>query len=214
VKRRRSQQLNSQKKKKQRNSLTVFGLGNPFPKYKDTRHNVGFMVVDKLAKDLGVRFTHHSAYHAAHSDKFNMTLVKPMLYMNNSGIAVREFLQTSDKPDDFIVVYDDITLPLGRIRIREKGSDGGHQGMASIIYHLLTNNFPRLRVGIGKPMSDISATEYVLEKFSRLEKQILDKTIDNVCSALLMIKDQGIKMAMNQYNSISFTTEMDEEIKK
>ncbi len=194
--------------------MTVFGLGNPFSKYKDTRHNVGFMVVDRLAKDLAVRFKHHSAYHAAHSNKSNMTLVKPMLYMNNSGIAVREFLQTSDNPDNFIVVYDDIALPLGRIRIREKGSGGGHQGMASIIYHLQTNNFPRLRVGIGKPVSDIGATEYVLEKFSRPEKQILDKTIDNACSALLMIEEQGVKMAMNHYNSISFTTEMDEGIKK
>jgi len=193
---------NRRKKKKQRNNLIVFGLGNPLAKYKDTRHNIGFMVVDRLAKDLGLRFSHHEAYHVAHSITKNMILVKPMLYMNNSGIAVSEFLNKTALTEKFTVVFDDMALPLGKIRIREKGSDGGHQGMASIIYHLQTINFPRLRIGIGKPEPNISATDYVLEKFTHSEKSILDSTINDACSALMMIEAQGIKTAMSYYNSI------------
>lgn len=190
--------------------MIVFGLGNPLPKYKDTRHNVGFMVVDKLSKKLSVRFIHHEDYYAAQtkeSSKMNMTLIKPMLYMNNSGIAVSEYLQSKAQDYNFIVVCDDLALPLGKIRIREKGSDGGHKGLSSIIYHLATSNFPRLRIGIGQTPPEISATDYVLTKFREDEKSILNEVIDESCAALMLAEENGIKSAMNEYNPKNFGVE-------
>jgi PTH1 family peptidyl-tRNA hydrolase len=168
------------------------------------------MVVDRLGKKLSHRFSHRSHYHIAHADNFS--LVKPMMYMNNSGIVVAEYLQTVKSSEFFIVVCDDLALPLGKIRIREKGSDGGHNGLASIIYHLQTDNFPRMRIGIGQPSDDLSATEYVLANFLSEEEMILDKTLDISCSALLTIRDSGISTAMNKYNTKSF--EIESEVKQ
>jgi PTH1 family peptidyl-tRNA hydrolase len=193
--------------------LVIFGLGNPLLRYKETRHNVGFMVVDRLSKKLSIRFIHHSDYYIAHTKdtaKINITLIKPMLYMNNSGIVVSEYIQSiksSTESPFFIVVCDDLALPLGKIRIREKGSDGGHQGLASVIYHLQTINFPRLRIGIGQPPLEISATDYVLTKFSPEESPILDNVLEVSCTALTMIEKSGIKAAMNKYNPMNFTGE-------
>lgn len=187
--------------------MIIFGLGNPLPKYKETRHNVGFMVMDRLAKQLSLRFTRRSDYHIAQSGKLAMALIKPMLYMNNSGIVVSDYLQSTDASVSFIVVYDDMALPLGKIRIREKGSNGGHQGLASIIYHLQITNFPRLRIGIGQPSAGVSATDYVLAKFLPEEELILDKVIETSCSALMRVQESGIKAAMNQYNAIQFKIE-------
>jgi PTH1 family peptidyl-tRNA hydrolase len=160
------------------------------------------MVMDKLAKKLSLRFLHKSSYHIARKND-ELVLIKPMLYMNNSGNAVREYLQSSGHNRSFVVVYDDLALPLGKLRIREKGSDGGHKGLASIIYHSQTTNFPRLRIGIGRPSLDISATDYVLSKFSKEEKPVLEKVIETACQAIITIKDSGIKKAMNLYNALS-----------
>ncbi|MCX8014377.1 MAG: aminoacyl-tRNA hydrolase [candidate division WOR-3 bacterium] len=181
--------------------MIVFGLGNPLPRYRYTRHNVGFMVVDELSKKLSIRFRHYANYSIAQTNDKSMILIKPMLYMNNSGIVVADYLK--DKQMNFIIVCDDIALPLGKIRIREKGSDGGHQGLASIIYHLQTNNFPRMRIGVGKPPAEMSMSDYVLSKFSENEKIILDKTIELACSALIDIEHKGIKSAMSKYNAIN-----------
>jgi len=192
--------------------LIVFGLGNPLPKYKETRHNVGFMVVDILSKNFSMRFTHHANYYVAHTKdliKTNLALIKPMLYMNNSGMVVSDYLQSSNKHSDFIVVCDDLALPLGKMRIREKGSDGGHQGLASIIFHLQTTNFPRLRIGIGQPPVGISATDYVLTKFASAEKQVLNKVLDAACSALTIAQEYGIKAAMNKYNAVDFSGDIE-----
>ncbi|MEO0083259.1 MAG: aminoacyl-tRNA hydrolase [candidate division WOR-3 bacterium] len=181
--------------------MIIFGLGNLLPKYKDTRHNVGFMVLDELSKKLSIRFRYHSEYAVAQTKDQSWILIKPMLFMNNSGIVVADCLR--DGQSDFIVVCDDIALPLGKIRIREKGSDGGHQGLASIIYHLKTNNFPRMRIGIGKPPAEISVSDYVLSKFSKDEKIIITKTIELACAALIHIRNKGIKSAMSIYNALS-----------
>jgi PTH1 family peptidyl-tRNA hydrolase len=181
--------------------LTIFGLGNPLSNYKATRHNVGFMVVDRLAKELFLHFTHREQYHIAQS-KDGLNLIKPMLYMNNSGIVVSNYLSKSGMAQDFVVVYDDLALPLGKIRIREKGSDGGHQGLSSIIYYLKTIDFPRLRIGIGSPINGQSTTDYVLANFSKTEQPILNQILDYACEALFMIKNTGIKAAMNKYNPI------------
>jgi len=182
--------------------LIIFGLGNPLPKYRETRHNIGFMIVDKLAKKLSIRFSHKPSYHVARKG-VDYTLIKPMLYMNNSGIAAAEYLRTISSSQFFIVVCDDLALPLGKIRIREKGSDGGHNGLASIIYHFQTNNFPRLRIGIGLIQNGFTTTDYVLSKFSENEKPILEKVIETSCEALVRINETGIKSAMNKYNAMS-----------
>ncbi|MCX7785773.1 MAG: aminoacyl-tRNA hydrolase [candidate division WOR-3 bacterium] len=201
----RSQQPNRLKPQplKLKSKLIVFGLGNPTRKYKDTRHNVGFMVLDRLAQRYGLHFSHYTDYHVAQTktNQPQLILIKPMLYMNNSGIVIYEYLQKHN--DNFCVVCDDLALPLGKIRIRKKGSDGGHKGLASIIYYLQTTNFPRIRVGIGKPINT-TATEYVLTKFSPQEKVILNKVLEKTCDAIEMIESNGIELAMNKYNPISY----------
>lgn len=159
------------------------------------------MVADALAQKMGIKFVQGADYQWTKKmiGKKEFVIVKPLLYMNNSGIVAKEYL--AKKNDDFIVVCDDFALPLGRIRIRERGSDGGHRGLASIIYHLATNNFPRLRIGIGKPPASISSSEYVLTKFTPLEKRLLPKIIEYAAAALICVLEQGIKKAMNLYNA-------------
>lgn len=161
------------------------------------------MVIEKLAKKFSLKFSHQPAYHIARKDN-ELILIKPMLYMNNSGVVIAEYLQSCDDKQFFIVVCDDLALPLGKIRIRERGSDGGHKGLASITYYLQTNNFPRLRIGIGKPPSKISATDYVLSEFLKEEKSVLKKVIETACQSLMTIKELGVKKAMNIYNVLSF----------
>jgi len=187
--------------------LVFFGLGNTGKKYAQTRHNIGFMVADALAKVLKAppwSIASDSDYQWTKVQKAqlpasaSLVIVKPLLYMNNSGVVVKEYL--AKHPSDFIVLCDDFALPFGRIRIRERGSDGGHQGLASIIYHLQTNNFPRLRIGIGKPPTQISHREYVLTEFSREEKKLLPKIIEYSVAALLYLLENGIKKAMTLYN--------------
>jgi len=182
--------------------LVCFALGNPGRKYDLTRHNIGFVVADALAHKLGKKFKSDSDYQwfAQELNDKKLVVVKPLLYMNNSGIIVKEYL--IKKPDDFMVVCDDFALPLGRIRIRERGSEGGHQGLASIIYHLSTNNFPRLRIGIGTPPSEISHSEYVLSKFTAEEKGMLPTIIERSVETLLCLFESGIKKAMNIYNCL------------
>lgn len=181
--------------------MVFFALGNPGKKYALTRHNIGFLVADALAHKLGAKFKS-----AAGFQWFSKTIgekeimaIKPLLYMNNSGIIVKKYL--AKKPDDFVVVCDDFALPLGTIRIRERGSEGGHQGLASIIYHLVTNNFPRLRIGIGNPPPELSHSEYVLAKFSAEEKEVLPDIIERSVEALLCIFESGIRKAMTLYNA-------------
>jgi PTH1 family peptidyl-tRNA hydrolase len=180
--------------------LVCFALGNPGKKYVQTRHNIGFMVADALAQEFGTKFKSGNDYQwlSKEIDEKEIIIVKPLLYMNNSGIIVKEYL--AENQDDFIVVCDDFALPLGRIRIREHGSDGGQQGLASIIYHLATNNFPRLRIGIGTPSPELPHSEYVLSKFTNQEKKLLPETIQRSGEALICIFKFGIKKAMNLYN--------------
>lgn len=182
--------------------MVCFALGNPGKKYAQTRHNIGFMVADALAKRLNMKFESNSDYRwtqtflsAINKD---LVIVKPLLYMNNSGVVVKEYL--ARHPDDFIVVCDDFALPFGQLRFRERGSDGGHQGLASIIYYLQTNNFPRLRIGIGNPSAAILRREYVLTKFSNEERKQLPKVIDCAADALLYLLANGIKKAMSLFN--------------
>jgi len=177
--------------------MIFFGLGNPGRKYQLTRHNIGFLALDFLARVFHCRFRTFTDYAEAYSEKEGLFLVKPLLYMNNSGVVVKEYL--AKRPDSFLVICDDLSLPLGEIRFRKKGSDGGHQGLKNIIYHLNTERFPRLRIGIGEPVN-LSHTEYVLSEFNKEEKEKLPCLLEMISEALLLFLKEGIEKAMNRFN--------------
>jgi PTH1 family peptidyl-tRNA hydrolase len=160
----------------------VAGLGNPGKKYASTRHNIGFIVLDKFAEKYKLNFFpskkdyYKSEGSIVSSDFF---LIKPTTYMNLSGTAVLDFL--SENPidhQDLLVVFDDVNLPVGNIRLRKSGSDGGHNGIKSIIYHLQDDNFPRLRFGIGSDFLKGEMADYVLSKFNQEESIIIEEQID------------------------------------
>lgn len=182
--------------------MTIFGLGNPTTVYAKTRHNLGFMVLDTIAHRLRIRFHHLPGKFFARTQFAGtpLTLVKPLLYMNESGVAVREHL--TEEPDDFLVVVDDIALPFGRLRLRPRGSDGGHKGLASIIYHLGSNNFSRLRIGICLQTAvPGSLAEYVLSSFTPEETKLLPEILERAAAACLAVVTEGLDQAMNRFNT-------------
>ena len=180
--------------------MTIFGLGNPGERYARTRHNVGFMVVDTLARRLHARFRHLPERYVARKEHagHDLVLVKPLLYMNESGVVVKS--QLAAEPDDFLVVCDDLALPFGRLRLRPKGSDGGHKGLGSIIYHLGRNDFPRLRLGIDSPGPGKDGVDYVLEPFPPEQAEQLPEVLDRAADACLTLVAGGIELAMNRFN--------------
>jgi PTH1 family peptidyl-tRNA hydrolase len=180
--------------------LTIFGLGNPTRRYASTRHNVGFMVLDVLARRFRCHFRALSGREVAkkHFAGSELVLVKPLLYMNESGAAVRRQLQR--RPDELLVVCDDLALPFGRLRLKPGGSDGGHKGLGSVITCLGRSDFPRLRVGIGAPPEGSDAVEYVLEPFAKPESALLPEILDRAADACLATVTAGIESAMNRFN--------------
>ena len=180
----------------------VLGLGNPGRLYQKTRHNVGFMVVSRLARRMGLKFDKKFCSSRV-AEGEGVVLAKPYTYVNLSGKAAKALLQRfSLAPQDMLVICDDVALPLGRIRIRRKGSDGGHNGLRSIIKELGTEEFPRLRVGIGREgIKDL--VEYVLGEFERDEMEILEKVLEVAVDAVECILKEGIEEAMNKYNSLN-----------
>lgn len=180
--------------------MTIFGLGNPGTRYAQTRHNIGFMTLDTLARRLGVKFHHQPGRFLARARYADteLWLVKPLLYMNESGVVVKE--QLTNQPDEFLVVVDDLALPFGMLRLRPKGSDGGHKGLASIIYHLNRNDFPRLRIGIGAPQ-EMDAIQYVLSPFTPEETKLLPEILERAANACLSVVTDGLQKAMNRINA-------------
>ncbi|MCG0275838.1 MAG: aminoacyl-tRNA hydrolase [Thermosediminibacteraceae bacterium] len=180
----------------------IVGLGNPGKEYEDTRHNVGFMVVDKLAERLGIkvdRVKFKGLFGEGFFEGEKILLLKPMTYMNLSGQSVQDAVEFYKIPtENLVVIYDDMDLPLGRLRIRKKGSSGGHKGMESIIYHIASEGFPRIRVGIGRPKDDV--VDYVLGKFEPGEKKVIDAVIEAAAEAAVTIVQHGVEEAMNRYN--------------
>jgi PTH1 family peptidyl-tRNA hydrolase len=192
----------------------VVGLGNPGSEYEHTRHNVGFLVVDALCKKLKIRlrpgsgdyFIGFGRYHV-----YEVGLVKPTTYMNNSGIAVSDVVQRyGTVHENLLVVSDDANLPLGEIRLRESGSDGGHNGLASVIYHLLSNEFPRLRCGVGAPAPLVDASkeekkqqmiQFVLSPFEKEEIDKVSTMVERAAEAALCFISNGVVTAMNRFNS-------------
>ena len=180
--------------------IVIAGLGNPGMEYAKTRHNAGFEVVNTLAKRLDARFR---AFGNALVSETNLKgekliLVKPMTYMNNSGQAVRPVMRHfKAEPSDLVVVYDDMDLPAGRLRFRERGSAGGHRGMLSVIEYLGTSDFCRLRVGIGRGGS---AAVHVLSRFSAGETAVMKEACESAANALEDLVNQGPVYVMNRYN--------------
>ena len=182
----------------------VVGLGNPGKQYEETRHNVGWMVLDRLAERAG--WTGHARARDAAATVYgrynglDLMLVKPTTFMNLSGVAVRKVLARQRAPlSDMLVVVDDFDLPLGKIRLREQGSAGTHNGMRSIIGELGSQDFARLRVGIGQP-SD-AAIDHVLSRFTPAEKKILDTAIDAAADAVEDWAREGPSRAANKWNA-------------
>jgi PTH1 family peptidyl-tRNA hydrolase len=181
--------------------MIFFGLGNPGREYARTRHNFGFLVLDALARDFGVRFRKHRAWHDARIAVSGTacSLVKPTCFMNLSGEVVKDYLALH--PGEFTVVCDDLALPFGRLRIRTRGTDGGHNGLANIIHHLGSGNFPRLRMGIGAVPEGMDGADYVLSGFIEEERRLLPEVVEAGRDALVMVVEQGITAAMNHFNS-------------
>lgn len=181
----------------------VAGLGNPGREYEGTRHNVGFEVIDHLSRSLGIevsRIKFKGLMGDANIAGERVIFLKPSTFMNLSGISISEAASFYKIPvQNIIIVYDDISIDFGRIRIRPSGSDGGHNGMKSIIYQLGSDDFPRIRVGIGGP--DKNLVSYVLGRFKEEEVKSLPEIMDTASAAVLEIIQNGVQSAMNKYNS-------------
>lgn len=181
----------------------IVGLGNPGPQYANTRHNVGFLVADALAAKENEPFEHSKRW-SSDIARFGQGryLAKPQTFMNLSGEAVGTIAHFYRiEPAEILVIYDDIALPLGRLRIRPKGSAGGHNGMKSIIQHLGTEHFPRLRVGIGSTDNHGGMIDHVLGKFSKSERSELEKAVERAVLAVCHIRDHGLQDAMTLFNA-------------
>lgn len=182
----------------------IVGLGNPGQEYSATRHNVGFMVVDALAaawKAADWRHKHNALVAEYRTADETILLVKPQTYMNLSGTAVGELARWYKlTPEDVIVVYDDMDLPTGKLRLRMKGGTGGHRGMESLLVHLGQDTFPRVRVGIGRPPAGWQVVDYVLSRFTAEEQPLLEDAIARSTAAIECIVSQGVNKAMNRYN--------------
>ena len=184
----------------------IVGLGNPSEKYARTRHNVGFDIIDIFCRELGTkpdfRREHRSLLLNGNLGEESIILAKPQTYMNSSGRAVSAIISDYEIPlDSVIVIYDDLNLELGLIRIRRSGSAGGHNGIKSIISSLESESFPRLRVGIGQPPQNMEVIDYVLGDFSSEEREEIEKAELVAVDALKTMLLEGIETAMNRFNS-------------
>lgn len=183
----------------------IIGLGNPGLKYKKTRHNIGFIVIDYLAKRHGFKlkksgFQSHYTEEVLNGEK--IILVKPQTYMNLSGQAVKEIINFYKlDPSDIVVVYDDLDLPKGRIRLRQTGGHGGHNGIRNIIDQIGTKEFNRIRFGIGRPEVPMDTVDYVLGKFAKDELEVINAAIEKSANAIEDWLTEPFLQVMNKYNA-------------
>lgn len=185
----------------------ICGLGNPGPEYARTRHNCGFMLLDKLAELYGARWQRtkfKGELCRAVIGGERVLLFKPMTYMNNSGEALRAIADYYRlKPEELLVAYDDVDLPLGSLRLREKGSPGSHNGMRSVVKHLNSQNFPRLRIGIGPEPREMDIADYVLSAYHGAEQELLEETLEMAAEAVVFAVRRGLQKSMSRYNGKS-----------
>lgn len=185
----------------------IIGLGNPGLEYEATRHNTGFLVIDELCKRFKTRLSGGKGDYligrCSHQNR-HMVFAKPLTYMNNSGLAARDIITHFGLSlRDVFVICDDFQLPLGKLRLRPRGTDGGHNGLYSIIYHLHSEEFPRLRCGIGSekmPRGKLEKTEFVLSPFERDELPVVGEMVKRAADAVVMFVAEGIDVAMNMFN--------------
>lgn len=183
----------------------IAGLGNPDKQYENTRHNVGFDAIDALAYKYNIDVT--TRKHRAFCGKgvingHKVVLVKPQTYMNLSGESIRSVLDyyKVDPETELLVIFDDISLDVGQLRIRKKGSAGGHNGIKNIIAHLNTQNFPRIKIGVGEKPKQMDLADYVLGHFSKAERESIDEAIGHTIDAVNKILDGDMDGAMNEHN--------------
>jgi PTH1 family peptidyl-tRNA hydrolase len=189
------------------NTFLLIGLGNPGRAYAGSRHNVGFMVVDRMAVKLGARgmkLQSKAIVTSALSNGRKILLAKPQTYMNLSGQAVQGLAHFYKLPlEQLIVAHDDLDLPFGTLRLRPGGRPGGQKGIASAIEHLGSMDFARLRIGIGRPPGRMDPADYVLQDFGRNESDLLSSVLDRAVDAALTFVYDGLERAMNQFNGES-----------
>lgn len=182
----------------------IVGLGNPGRKYAKTRHNIGFLVLDELAERTSSKLYKKKFkcdYDIVRLAGEKVMLVEPQTFMNLSGEGVRPLIDYYGIPvEDVAVVFDDLDLPAGRIRLREKGGHGGHNGIRSLITHLGTKEFKRIRIGIGRPETPMTVVDYVLQKFPKAEKPLIQEAIQQGADAVEVFIQQDFNHAMNQAN--------------
>lgn len=189
----------------------IVGLGNPGRRYALTRHNIGSRVVERFADERGIELTSRKfggrfgrgSVAGPGGSRLDVGLLEPETYMNRSGDCVSEalrFLPVEDLGSDLLVVLDDVDLPFGRLRIRKRGGAAGHRGLAHIIERLGRSDFPRLRFGVGRPSGPMDTADYVLQRFSPDEEEVLDGRIAEAAEALEAILIEGLTPAMNRYN--------------
>ncbi len=183
----------------------IAGLGNPTRQYENTRHNVGFDALDVIAEQYqipvnNIKFNGLSGTGLIEGEK--VVLIKPLTYMNLSGEAIRDYVQfyKVDPENQLLVIYDDISLPPGKIRLRKKGSAGGHNGIKNIIAHLKTENFKRIKIGVGKKPAGWDLKDYVLGHFNKEERALVEDAFGRSAQAAALIVRDEFDKAMNQYN--------------
>ncbi len=189
----------------------VVGLGNPGNNYEDTRHNAGFMVADKIAQDFNLAFNKikfNATYGRGFIDNVDVLLAKPMAFMNRSGPPLQKLAQYFRIPsEDMLVIHDDIDLAFGRLKIKEKGGHGGHNGIRSIMDAFGGGEFVRLRIGVGRSEAGESVTDHVLGKFSAAKAETVSRIISAARDAVVVILLSGTKAGMNLFNGKDLTTE-------
>jgi peptidyl-tRNA hydrolase, PTH1 family len=192
-------------------TFLIVGLGNPGREYRETRHNIGFLLLDRLALKLNTRLRRLQSRALVASVPYSLNraepggrkivLAKPQTFMNLSGQSVRGLIRFYKLPlTNLLIVHDDLDLPTGTIRIRPDGGSAGQKGIASILERLGTDEFARLRLGIGRPPGQMQAPDYVLQEFSNPEKTIVSETLDRAVEAVLTFITEGLDAAMNKYN--------------
>lgn len=196
----------------------IVGLGNPEPKYDRTRHNIGFAAIDAISRawqiNLGENRKYQGEFGEGQKQLTKIRLLKPLTYMNRSGQSIRAVTDWFKLPStSVLIIYDDMDLPLGKLRLRLSGSAGGHNGMKSAIAHLGHQNFPRLRIGIGKPQNagggEDKTISYVLGQFNATESPIVTEVLSLVVDCVELSLKQGVEQAMNRYNSRSILVNSD-----
>lgn len=185
--------------------VIIAGLGNPTKEYENTRHNIGFMAVDALADKYDIRVMdcrRRALLGKGMIGGTKVVLVKPLTYMNLSGEAIRAVVDyyKVDAASELIVIYDDISLDVGQLRIRKKGSAGGHNGIKNIIANLGDDTFLRIKIGVGEKPKGYDLADYVLGHFNREEQEIMAESLEKVDGAVSLMLEGGVDMAMNQYN--------------